>query len=499
MDGASKFVRGDAIAGIVIVVVNIIGGLAIGVLQNGMSLTQAFDIFTKLTIGDGLVSQIPAFLISLAAGLLVTRGSSESSLPRDFIQQVFYRPRALGISACFLALLIFTNLPKLPLAGLAASSGGLAWVLTKKQQAHDAAAIAEAQQKAARPVEQRIEDCMHVDPMEMEIGAGLIRLADHKRGGDLLDRIQRVRHNLAADLGVVMPKVRIRDNLQLPANAYRIKLHDVPVAEGAIQPEMWLALSPNGDTPDIAGQTTIDPAFGTPAKWILSAMRDKAQLAGCTVVEPTSVLATHLTEVVRRHADEILTRDAVKGLIDEVKKSSPSVVDELIPSQMKLSDVQQVLQNLLRESVPIRQLSLILETLGDYAGRTKDPILLTDYVRHRLSRTICSRLRDNQNQLHVIVLDPKWEERIRTGSEHNDRGLFIRMSPQHIEELCRNLVSNLRPLVMDGRQPVLLVNPQIRAAVRQITATRLPTLQILSYNEISRDTQVESRGVVQAA
>ena len=499
MDGASKFVRGDAIAGIVITLVNIVGGLFIGVIESGMSIGAAAEIFTKLTIGDGLVSQVPAFLISLAAGLLVTRSSNDSSLPADFMSQLFSRPQALAVTAGFLLMLVFTSLPKTPLIAIGGGCGAMAVMLSRKQKQTKVVAQAKAKAEQKKPVEERIEDYLSVDPMEIEIGVGLIRLADPKRGGDLLERVQRVRQNVAAEIGIIMPKVRIRDNMRLDQNAYRLKVSDVPVSDGIVYPAMLLAMDSGVTTGKLKGLQTKEPAFGTAAVWIEPAQRDQAEMLGYTVVEPVSVLATHLTETVRRHADEILSRDATKHLVDELKQSSPAVVDELIPGQLKLAEVQQILQMLLREQVPIRQLGPILETLGDYAGRTRDPLLLTEYVRHRLDRTICSRYRDANCRLYVVTLDPALEDRIRAGFEHNDRGLFIRMSPTAIESNNRLIGKELDKLIRTNHPPIVLVSPQIRAALKQMTSSHLPQLVVLSYNEITRDTQIESLGLVAEA
>ena len=499
MDGASKFVRGDAIAGIVIAIINIVGGLVIGVVDSGMTLAEAGNIYTKLTIGDGLVSQIPAFLISIAAGLLVTRSSSEINLPSQFLTQLFSRPQALAVTAGFLAVLVFTNLPTVPLLAIGAGCAGLALTLAGKEKRADAAAEARATAAAKKLPEERVEDFLVVDPMEVEIGVGLIRLADPKRGGDLLERIQRVRQNVAADVGLIMPKVRIRDNLRLEQNQYRIKIADISVADGSLFPNMLLAMDSGHTTGRVHGIATKDPAFGTAALWIEPGMRDQAEMLGYTVVEPVSVLATHLTEIVRKHADEILTRDATKHLIDELRKTSPTVIDELIPNPMKLAEVQQILQMLLREQVSIRQLGPILETLGEYAGRSKDPVLLTEYVRHRLARSICSRYRDKQNRLFVVTLEPALEDRIRAGIEHNDRGLFIRMSPQMVEVMVKLITKDLEKLTMAGHPAVVLVSPQIRAGLKQITTSHLPRLVVLSYNEITRDTQIESMALVSDA
>jgi flagellar biosynthesis protein FlhA len=496
MDGASKFVRGDAIAAIIITIINIVGGLIIGVVDAGMDISAAASLFTKLTIGDGLVSQVPAFLISLAAGLLVTRSSEESNLPKQFVSQLFARPQALFVTGAFLGILTFTNLPTIPLLAIGGGCVGLALSLQRQEKATAQASVAKETAEAKKPPEERVEDYLTVDPMEVEIGVGLIRLADPKRGGDLLDRIQRVRQSVASDIGMIMPKVRIRDNMRLEQNSYRVKIADVPVAEGTVYPGMLLAMENGRATGRISGIATREPAFQTPATWIEPQNRDEAEMQGHSIVEPSNVVATHLTEIVRQHADEILSRDATKHLIDELKKTSPAVVDELIPNVMKLAEVQTILQMLLREQIPIRQLAAILETLGEYAPRTKDPVLLVEYVRHRLARTICGRYRDTDNRLHVITLDPALEDRIRAGIEHSDRGMYIRMSPQAVEATCRLLVPDLEKLTLSGHQPIVLVGPQIRAGLKQMTAASIPRLVVLSYNEITRDTQIESVALV---
>jgi flagellar biosynthesis protein FlhA len=332
--------------------------------------------------------------------------------------------------------------------------------------------------------------------MEIELGVGLIRLADPARGGDLLPRIAGVRQVVASDIGIILPKVRIRDNLRLEEHRYRIKIANNPVAEGTIHPDRLLAMNSGTATGSLPGVETQDPAFGQPAVWIDTGMRDRAEMLGYTPVDPAAVLATHLQEIVRRHADDLLTRDAVKHLVDEVKKTSPAVVDELIPGMMKLGEVQQVLQLMLREEVPIRPLALILETLGDYASRTKDAVWLAEYARHRMARFLCTRYRDAEDRLHVVTLDPAVEDRIAAGIEHSERGLFIRMSPPAVDKTCSRIAEQVERLTRAGHPPVVLVSPQIRAGLRQITASSLPKLVVLSYNEITRDTKIESVGIV---
>jgi flagellar biosynthesis protein FlhA len=497
MDGASKFVRGDAIAGIIITVINIVGGLIIGMAEYGMTLAEAGEVFTHLTIGDGLVSQVPAFLISLAAGLLVTRSTQKSNMPREFMQQIFSRPQALAVTGGFLGILVFTSLPRLPLLTLGGACLGLARMMTRREsEAIETAAQQAEQDKKDKQPEERVEDYLTVDPMEIELGVGLIRLADPNRGGDLLDRVQRVRQNIASEIGILMPKVRIRDNMRLDANQYRIKIADIPVAQDELQPTQLLAINSGVTTGQIDGIPAKDPAFGSDAKWINPALADQAEMYGFTVVEPGAVLATHLTEVCRRHADEVLTRDATKHLVDELKATSPAVVNELIPGVMSLAEVQGVLHLLLREQISIRQLSVILETLGDHATRSKDPILLAEYVRHRLARQICTRYRNAEGELYVVALDPALEDRIRAGFEHSDRGLFIRLSPQTVEATCRQINAEISKLTTRSHAPIVLVSPQIRAAVKRLTENHLPHLVVMSFNEVTRDTKIVTLGMV---
>lgn len=502
MDGASKYVRGDAIAGIVVTVINIVGGFYMGFVHAKMDLAECAEVFTKLTIGDGLVSQVPAFLISLAAALLVTRSTQEVNLSGEFISQLFSRPQALIVAGVFLILMIFTAMPTIPLLTLGLSCIGIAYLLNKQQiQKTKVAAEQQRQVELAKavPPEKKVEDFLEVDPMRVELGAGLVPLADPKRGGDLKQRVSTVRSMMAAEIGILLPKVRIKDRPSLSEFQYEIQIAGAPVATGFLRPDRLLAIDTGITTGSIPGEETREPALNRRAWWIDPGLRQQAEIYSYQVAEPGAVLATHVQEIAGRHADELLTRDQTKQLIDQLKQSTPTVVEELIPSLMKLADVQHVLQILLREDVPIRQLGTILETLGDYAQRTKDPVLLTEYVRHRLARTISQRFRDGQNRLHVVTLDPSVEDRISAGIEHTDRGLLIRMSPPVIEATCQQIAIQVRKLEQLGRPRVLLVSPRIRPAVRQITQNLLPDLRVLSYNEVTRDTQLEAVGVVNDA
>ena len=332
--------------------------------------------------------------------------------------------------------------------------------------------------------------------MEVAIGIGLLGLADPARGGDLMQRITGVRNAIATDIGIVLPKVRVRDDTSLGEYEYQIRIEGNIIAKATILPDRLLAIDSGHTTGVIEGEATRDPTFGEPAVWIEPMRREQAAIYGYTTVEPGAVLATHLQEIARHHADELLSRDATKHLIDELKEASPTVVDELIPSVMKISEVQQVLHLLLREDIPIRQLSIIMETLGDFATKTKDAVWLAEYVRHRLARTISTRYRDNEGRLHVMALDPGMEDRIAAGLEHNERGLFVRMSPAAVDLTCEKIQIGVKKLVTAGHQPVVLVSPKVRPGLRQMTSGSMPRLRVLSYNEITQDTKIESYGVI---
>ena len=499
MDGAGKFVRGEAIAGIIITLINIIAGLFIGMVMNQMLLQDATTIYTKLTIGDGLVSQVPALLISLATGLLVTRSSYSTNLPQQFVGQLLSKPVVMVLTAIFLMVLMLTGLPPAPLGGIAISSIGLALIMmrqNKKQQETETQMTEAAAKQQEKQAEDVVEDYLKIDPMELEIGVGLIPLADPARGGDLLDRIHRLRKEVASEIGIILPRVRIRDSLHLDQIHYRIKIAGQPVAAWLVYPDLFMAIDSGMATSTVQGLETTEPAYGTPALWIEESVKEQAQIYGYTVVEPNAVITTHLLETIRKHADEILTRDATQTLLDELKKSSPAVVDELVGKVLTLAQVQQVLQLLLREQIPIKQLGTILEVLGDYGGQIKDPILLSTYVRTKIARTICTKYRDENNVLNVVMLDPALEDQIRAGFEHGANGLFIRMSPHAIEHLCKKILAEVDKLTSQNYPAIVLVNPQIRAALKYMTSATIPGLIVLSQAEITHDTQVVSVGFV---
>lgn len=499
MDGASKFVRGDAIAGIAITLLNIVGGLYMGYVYAGMTLAEAAMVYSKLTIGDGLASQVPAFLISLAAALLTTRSTQKSDFSGEFLKQIFSRPQALIVAGVFLLLMTFTQLPAAPMITMGGGCIGLALIMNRQKRQDDRLSVKKGQEAdlaKKSPPDKKVEDYLEVDPLRLELGAKLIVLADPNRGGDLMKRISTVRATLATEMGVLLPMVRIKDRMSLPEYTYELEMAGNRIATGTLRPDRVLAIDTGLTVGSIQGDETTDPAFGKRAFWIDPRNRQQAEIYGYQVVECGAVLATHVQETARKHADELLTREVAKQLIDQLKKTSATVVDELIPGQMKLSEVQQVLQNLLREDIPIRQLSIILETLGDYAHRVKDPLWLTEYVRHRLARTISHRYRDASGVLRVVTLDPAMEDRIAAGTEQTDRGVFIRMSPDAISKTCNRISDQVRKLDQLGKPRCVIVSPKIRVPLRQITQESLPDLRILSYNEISRDTTVESIAMV---
>ena len=499
MDGASKFVRGDAIAGIAITFINLVGGLYMGYMYFDMTIAESAQVYSKLTIGDGLVSQVPAFLISLAAALLTTRSTQKSDFSGDFIRQIFSKPPALIVAGVFLCLLVFSKLPALPMLTMGGGCIGLAFLLQRQQKEEIKQAARrkqEAEQAPKAVPEKKVEEYLEVDPLRLELGARLIALADPNRGGDLMKRISTVRATLATEMGILLPMVRIKDRMSLPEAKYELSMSGNRIASGYLRPDRLLAIDKGLTlgTPD--GEETIDPAFGRKAYWIDPRMRQQAEMYGYHVVECGAVLATHVQEAARKHADELLTREVAKQLIDQVKKTHATIVEELIPGSLKLSDVQQVLQNLLREDIPIRQLGMILETLGDHAHRIKDPIWLTEYVRHRMARTISHRYRDESGTLRVITLDPALEDRIAANSEHTERGVFLRLPPDAAARICSRIAEQLQKLDTLGRPRCVLVSPKIRLALRQMTQESVSDLRVLSFNEVARDTNIESVGMV---
>jgi flagellar biosynthesis protein FlhA len=478
--------------------INIVGGLFVGMVQKDMDFERAVEVFTTLTIGDGLVTQVPAFLVSLAAGLIVTRSSSDSNLPKDVVEQLFRHPEAMYLSAAFLTALAFTGLPAGPMLILGAGCAVVGRSLQTGRKRADVTRQHQEEEKAHEKPEPQPEDNLSVDPLELELGVGLIRLADPASGGDLLERVTRIRHKIAQELGIILPKVRIRDNIRLDQRAYQIKIRDVPVAWGELYTDGLMAIDSGATSGEIPGIETVEPGFGRPAKWIEEDARERAELMGYNVVEPAAVVITHLMEIVRDHSAELLTRQQVHMLLDHLKESSPKVVEELIPDVLKTSQIHQVLGNLLRERVPIRDLEIIIESLGDFADRTKDLGILTEYVRNALARTLCQQYRDRNRVLHVVTFDPALEDVLAAGFDYGERGLVIKLSPQVAEAVARELAVQLETLVTAGHSPIVLCGPQVRAGLKQVTASALPRLVVMSLNEVTRDTEVESVGQVGA-
>jgi flagellar biosynthesis protein FlhA len=494
MDGASKFVRGDAIAGIVITIVNILGGIYVGMVEHGWPIMDTAKLYTKLTIGDGLVSQVPAFIVSLAAGLIVTRSSSRAELGNEVLSQVFANPKPLIVASAFLVIMSSTGLPAAPMLVLAGCCGGLALVLTRRESN---ARQLEVKRKlddaaAAKREPEKVEKLLELDAMELEVGYGLVRLVDATKGGDLLDRISLIRRQVALDLGIVVPPIRIRDNVQLGANDYVIRIRGQTVARGVTYPEQFLAM----DSGAVAGpiphaEQTTEPAFGLPAYWITESQRAEAELLNYTVVEATAVLATHLTEVIRNHAHLLLTRQEVRNLLDNLKQRSPALVEELVPTVIKPGELQRVCQSLLRERVPIRDIETILETIGDYASRTRDLDVLSEYARHALARTICKQYVDDQDRLFAVMLDPVLENMIASAGQQP-------LSAQQQQKLTRAILDKLGELTATGRPAVVVCSPQVRSTVRRMIEPLLPQCAVLGVNEIVSDVALECVGVASA-
>ncbi len=497
MDGASKFVRGDAIAGIVITFVNILGGLYVGMAEKNMDVWKCMEVYTKLTIGDGLVSQIPAFVISLGAGLIVTRTSSKADLGNEMIGQLFAKPKALVIVAVFALVLIAAGAPPVISLVMAVSAGGLAFVLTRNEKR---ATLAVAQRRAAEVTKkepEKVEKLLDVDTLELEVGYGLVKLVDAAKGGDLLDRISLIRRQIAIDLGIIVPPVRIRDNMQLSANDYVVKVKGQAIGRGVTYPDQFLAMD-NGATsgPIPHAEATTEPAFGLPAYWISDSQRNQAELLNYTVVEATAVLATHLTELIKTHAHELLTRQETKNLIDHLKARVPALVDELVPAVVKPGELQKVMQNLLRERVPVRDLETILETVGDLAPRTKDLDVLTEYARSALARTICKQYVDEADRLNCLTLDPDLETMINGHLDRGERGTTNTMSPATAQQIVQQVAAKAADLTGSGRSAVVLCSPQVRSAVRRMIESQLPHVAVLAYNEVVSDVSVEAVGLV---
>ncbi|MGG3956080.1 flagellar biosynthesis protein FlhA [Bhargavaea massiliensis] len=499
MDGASKFVKGDAIAGIIIVLINMLFGMVIGVVQQGMDIGEAAKRYTLLTVGDGIVSQIPALLISTATGIVVTRAASDDNLGADITRQLLAYPKMLYVTAGTIFLLglltPINDLLTIPIAALLAFG---AHQFTKQEN---------VPQTATEETEEEIEmdqmkspesvvSLLSVDPIEFEFGYGLIPLADANQGGDLLDRIVMIRRQLALELGIVIPVVRIRDNIQLQPNEYRLKIKGNEVARGELLLDHYLAMSPGIEDDSIEGIDTVEPAFGLPAKWISEEMKERAEMFGYTVVDPPSVVSTHITELLKAHAHELLGRQETKQLIDHVKESYPILVEEVTPNPLSVGDIQKVLANLLREKVSIRNLPVIFETLADFGRMTTDPDLLTEYVRQALARQITSQYVVEGQPLRVITLSGKVEKMIAEGVQQTEHGNYLALDPVVSQAIIEAIAMQIEQFPFQDQSPILLCSPAVRMYVRQLTERYFRHVPVLSYNELEANVEVQSVGVV---
>ncbi len=495
MDGASKFVRGDAIAGVIIVFVNIVGGLVVGVLQKGMRIDDAAVNYTLLTIGDGLVTQVPALIVSTAAGMLVTRSTSSTNLGAEVAGQVFLQPKAIATASVMLFVFgLIPGMPKISFFAISAVAGAFAFKLFKT-----ASAAKEKEEEAQPPTTPResVETLLPLDLMELEVGYGLIHLVDAVQGGELLERIRALRRQLAVEMGIIVPAIHIRDNLQLKPNEYSIILKGVEIAKGELVPGHYLVIAADDRGLKLKGIETKEPAFGLPAVWVGEKEKESAQAKGYVVVDPATVVTTHLTEVIKSHADELLRREEVRSLLDNLAVGHPKVVEELVPNVLPLGLIQKVLQRLLRERVPIRDLLTILETLADYVNLTKNVDILTGYVRQALARTITKQYRDAKGDITVVTLAPALEEAISRAVQHTEYESYVAADPDLIQKVITGLQKYIPQFTSRGLQPVVLCSPQTRIHLRNIVERFFPNLAVISHNEVTRDVNIKSLGMVE--
>jgi flagellar biosynthesis protein FlhA len=498
MDGAVKFTQRDAVAALIILAVNIVAGIVIGIVKYDLPVMQSMETFTLLTVGDGLVTAIPSLLISVGGAILTTRsGSTSPNLGTEVMGQLGgdFRPLAIAAAVLFL----FGAVPGLPLVPfwiMGVVFGILAygtWKFAGKKA--QAKTEAEAKAKPAPEGPEKVEALLKVDPLGLEVGYGLIPLLDAAHGGTVLERIKALRRQMAQDMGIVVPPIRIRDNLQLPANTYRLLLRGEEIARSTVSPGMFLAMNPGTATGEIQGTATTEPAFGLPAYWIAESQRDHAQLMGFTVVDGATVITTHISELVKQQAPELIGRTEVQQLLDALKETYPKLVEELVPSVVPLGVIQKVIQNLLRERVPVRDLARILEATADAITITRDPLTLTEYVRQHLGRSLTSPHLSDNNELGVLVLDPKLEQTIQAGIETTDRGSFLAIDPAKLQELLSRITSGIASL-LPGAQPVLLTNPVVRPHLRHLLERAMPHLVVLSHSEVPMDVRVINLGTV---
>ncbi len=495
MDGASKFVKNDAIAGIIITFLNIAGGLIIGVVMRGEALDVALQNYTILTIGDGLVSQIPALMLSVATSFIVTRAGAESDLNKDVIKQLFYNPRVLIIAAALsLAMAPFlTPVPFLILAVILAFMAYKIKQLQKEAVADEEVQIQESEVEEIRKPE-NVVTLLQVDPIELEFGYGIIPLADANQGGDLLDRVVLIRRQLALELGMIVPVIRLRDNIQIGPNEYIIKIKGSEVAKGELLFDYFMAMNSGGVEEELDGIKTIEPAFGLPALWIQESQRDRAEMLGYTVVDPPSIIATHLTEVIKKHSYELLGRQEVQTLVDNIRQTYPAIVDELVPKLMSVGEIQKVLANLLKENVSIRDMVTIMETLADYSPMTHDVDMLTEYVRQALGRSISQKFFNGNS--NVITIDPKVEQMIMDSIQKTEFGSYLALDPSVSNTIINNVSKNVQRLIQLGSQPIVLASPIVRLYFKRLTENVIPGLVVLSYNEIDPGVEIQSVGTV---
>jgi flagellar biosynthesis protein FlhA len=501
MDGASKFVRGDSIAAIIIVIVNILGGLAVGFFQKDMAIGDILQRYSLLTIGDGLATQIPALLLSFATGVVVTRAASDSNLGTDLVRQIISQPRALWIASA--VLFIAGLVPGLPLAFIFVSilTGSLAYFVEQalKKDIETVAENEKAQMGSEKKKEpENVSSLLQVDHLEVEIGYSLIPLVDEAQGGDLLERITGIRRQMASDLGLVVPPIRIRDNMQLQPSEYVIKIKGVEVSKWKIMPGHLLAMSTGSNMPKIQGIETKEPTFNLVSYWITDEEKGLAEQAGYSVVDVSTVIATHLTEVIRNQAHEFLTRQSVAKLLDTVKKEAPTVVEELVPAQLSIGDLQKILQNLLREHIPIRDLESILEAVADHVRETKDVQLLTEYARKGLARSITKLHQSADGKVYGLTLDPHLEKRIMDSVQAAESGTITAMDPRFLQQVFRSLSSGIEKMAGSGRQPLVLCSPNVRPYFKKLIERFIPHLTVLSFSELLPRTEIQSAGVIEA-
>lgn len=495
MDGASKFVRGDAIAGILITLINIFGGLAIGVLQNGMPLSEAFQVYTLLTVGDGLVAQIPALVISSSAGILVSRAASDMGMGKAFGKQFSVHPKPLYITGAMLYFLsVLPSFPAFPLLLIGTLLFVLARSVARKQKA-EKTKLETAEVDSAKPREASDLPPL-LDILELELGYGLIPLVDESQNGDLLPRIKAIRQQLALEYGILIPALHVRDNLQLKPAEYRLLLKGNPVGKGEIMVGHYLALSGGANAVELKGVPTRDPAFDLPAVWIPESRRDEATRAGYTVIDPSTVVATHLTELFKKYADQMLTRHTVQQLLDNLALQQPKLVDELVPNLLSPGVIQKVLQNLIREGVTIRDLQTICETLADYGPLTKDPDVLTEYVRQSLARTITRPYETEDQKFPVLSLQQALEEKLTRGIQKSEHGSFLSLDPGFLQQFLQATSDEVKRSVSMGYHPVLLCSPVIRRHLKKLLERFLPDVTVISHSELTNSLEIRSVGII---